>query len=367
MLTILDRYLLRSLLLNYLIGLGVMLSLYVVLDLFVNMDEFTEQHYPAFTVLANMVDYYTPNLFLYFSQLSGVITLFACGAVLVRMRKLNELTAILASGVSLYRVARPVLIFGVAMTGLLVLDTEWLIPSVAYKLSRTHDDADGKQAYEVLFLKDRGGALLSAGRFLPTSRDLQRMLVLVRDESGAIVQTWEADRATWDPPTLERPQGRWSLERGKLTERVTATGGLGPRDEQRISYPAYYESDLDPEAIQLRQAQGWMKYLSLRRLKELETDQTADILAVKQTRHARIAAPIVSLLLLLLGVPFFLDRSPANVLNDAGRCVLVCGLCYVVTFIAQNIRSDTASALPTWIPIFIFGTLAMVLLDRVRT
>lgn len=367
MLTILDRYLLRSLLLNYLIGLGVMLSLYVVLDLFVNMDEFTEQHEPAITVLSNMVSYYMPNLFLYFSQLSGVITLFACGAVLVKMRRLNELTAILASGVSLYRVARPVLVFGVGMTGLLVLDTEWLIPSVAHKLSRDHDDADGKRAYEVLFLKDRGGALLSAGRFLPTTSDLQRMLVLVRDEAGAILQTWEADRAEWDPPTLERPQGRWKLDRGKLTARVSTSGGFGPRDEQRISYPTYYESDLGPEAIQLRQAQGWMKYLSLRRLRELEADQTADLVAVKQTRHARIAAPIVSLLLLLLGVPFFLDRSPANVLGDTGQCMLVCGLCYVVSFIAQNVRSDTASALPTWIPIFIFGTLAIVLLDRVRT
>jgi hypothetical protein len=73
------------------------------------------------------------------------------------------------------------------------------------------------------------------------------------------------------------------------------------------------------------------------------------------------------MLLLLLGLPFFLDRSPANVLGDAGKCLSVCGLCYVVTFVAQNIRSETASAFPAWIPIFIFGTLAMVLLDRVRT
>jgi hypothetical protein len=75
----------------------------------------------------------------------------------------------------------------------------------------------------------------------------------------------------------------------------------------------------------------------------------------------------VSLLLLLLGVPFFLDRSPANVLSDSGKCMLACGLCYVVTFIVQSIRPETVSPLPTWIPIFIFGTLAMVLLDRVRT
>jgi len=367
MFTVLDRYLLRSLLANYLVALGVMLSLYVVLDMFVNMDEFTEKHDTVLTVLANMADYYLPNLFLYFSQLSGVITVFACGAVLARMRKLNELTAILASGVSLYRVARPVLIFGVVMTGLLVLDTEWLIPSVAHKLSRDHDDADGKRAYEVLFLKDRGGALVSAGRFHPTTRALQRLLVLVRDESGAIVQTWDADQAVWQPPTAQRPTGRWKLERGRLVVRSSSPTGFGPRDEQRISYPEFYESELSPEAVQLRQARGWMRYLSLRRLRELEADQTADLLAIKQTRHTRIAAPIVSLLLLLLSVPFFLDRSPANVLGDAGRCVLVCGLCYVVTFIAQNIHSTNASAVPTWIPIFIFGTLAMVLLDRVRT
>ena len=277
MMTVLDRYLLRSLLVNYLIGLGVMLSLYVVLDMFVNMDEFTEQGYPVLTVLGNVVDYYIPNLLLYFAQLSGVITLFACAAVLARMRKLNEMTAILSSGVSLYRVARPVLIFGAVVTGLLVADTEWLIPSVAHKLSRDHDDADGKRAYEVLFLRDKGGALLSASRFHPTNRDLERLLVLVRDEEGSVVQTWEADRATWEPPTSIRPQGRWRMDRGRLTTRGAAGDvGLGPREDQRVTYPAYYESDLSPEAIELRQSQGWVRFLSLAQLRELEADQTAD-------------------------------------------------------------------------------------------
>ncbi len=367
MFTVLDRYLIRSLLVNYLIALGVMLSLYVVLDMFVNMDEFTETGSPLWTVLSNIFDYYAPNLLLYFSQLSGVITLFACGAVLARMRKLNELTAILSSGVSLYRVARPVLLFGVVTTGLLLADTEWLIPAVAHKLSRDHDDADGKRAYEVLFLRDRGGALLSAGRFHPHTRDLQRMLILVRNEAGTVLQTWEADRGVWEPPDASRPLGRWRLDRGRLITRVTAESGLGPRDEQRLSYPLYYESDLSPEAIQLRQSEGWIRYLSLRQLRELEADQTADVASILHTRHARIAAPILSLLLLLLGVPFFLDRSPTSVLGDGGKCMLVCGLCYVVTFVAQNIRSESASALPTWIPIFLFGTLAMILLDRVRT
>ena len=140
MLTILDRYILRALLINYGIALAVMVSLYVVLDLFVNMDEFTEQGYALPTVIRNIVDYYAPNLLLYFAQLSGVITLFACLASLARMRKFNELTAVLASGVSLHRVAAPIITFGLVSTALLVIDSEWLIPAVAHRLARDRDD-----------------------------------------------------------------------------------------------------------------------------------------------------------------------------------------------------------------------------------
>jgi hypothetical protein len=71
--------------------------------------------------------------------------------------------------------------------------------------------------------------------------------------------------------------------------------------------------------------------------------------------------------MLLLGLPFFLDRSPGNVLNDAGKCVLLCGACYVVAFVSQTIRPESISALPTWIPIFIFAPIAIVLIDRIRT
>lgn len=366
MMTVLDRYLFRSLLTNYVIGIAVMLSLYVVLDLFVNMDEFTERGDPVLTVAAHVVDYYLPNLALYFAQLGGIITLFACGAVLARMRKLNEITAMLASGVSLYRVARPILIFAVAATGLLVIDTELIIPTVAHRLARKHDEVGGRRAYEVLFLRDGEGALLSAGRFYPTTGELQSLLVMERDEAGAVQRIIEADRATWEPPVAPFPMGTWRLDRGRGLTRA-AQSGLGPSESKIEDFPTTYRSNLGPHEIELRQAEGWIGFLSLAQLKELQSEPESDRGAIVRTRHARVVTLIVSLLLVLLGLPFFLDRSPANILADATRCVLICGLCYVGTFIAQSIRIETLSAFIAWIPVFIFGTLAMVLLDRVRT
>lgn len=366
--TVLDRYLLRSLVVNYLIGLGVMLSLYVALDMFVNLDEFLESK-PTFpTLLANLADFYIPNLFLYFSQLSGVIALFACAAAIARMRRSNELTAVLASGISLYRVARPVLLFALAATALLSINTEVLIPSVAHRLSRDHDEVDGDRAFEVMFLRDRDGAMLSAGKFDPDSGDMERMLVMRRDAKGSVMATLEADRAEWVPPGNGHISGHWALERARAVTRVAADpSALGPSERQVVTYPQVYESELDPQAIQLRQATGWMRFLSLAQLKVLEASGTVDPHAIVQTRHTRIVAPIVSLVLVLLGVPFFLDRSPANILSDAGRCMIACGLCYVVTFMASSLRLDVPTAVTAWLPIFVFGPAAIVLLDRVRT
>ncbi len=368
MLTIIDRYMLRALLINYLIALAVMICLYAALDMFVNMDEFTEQGYPLPIVVKNIISYYWPNVFLYFKELSSVIALFACMATIARMRRLNELTVALASGVSLYRLAAPVIGFGLATTALLVIDTELIIPRVAHLLARDRDDADGALACEISFLRDRDGALLSAGKFHPRTGDLQWLRVLTRDENGSVRQMLEADHAVWEPPSLTRPQGGWRLERGLLRTRARDTeAGIGPRGDLKVEPCYFYESDLSPEAIQLRQAEGWISYLSLAQLRDLEESGAPSVATIAATRHARIASPLVGMVMLLLGLPFFLDRWPGNVLGDAGKCMIACGLCYVAGFVSQSIRPQSASALYAWMPIFIFATIAIVRIDRIRT
>ena len=363
-----DRYIMRSLLTNYVISLLVMLCLYVMLDMFVNMDEFTEDGSPPLTVLASIFDYYWPNLFLCFSQLSGAITLFSCMAVLARMRRLNEMTAILASGVSLYRVARPIVIFGISTSMLLVVDTEFVIPSVAHLLARDHDDADGQRAYEVLFVKDRNNALLSAGEFHPKTRQLKRILILVRDEYAKVAQTIEADSAVWEPPPVPDEPGRWILTRGQQVSRVMYEDEVfGPRYGVSSSLVQYYVSDLSPEQLLLRQAEGWIKYLSLSQLRAQENRRDTDMSTILRAKHQRVTAPILSMVLLLLGLPFFLDRSPANVLSDTGKCILACGGCFLMSFVGQSMRPESGSAFIAWLPIFLFATLAMVLIGRIRT
>ena len=66
------------------------------------------------------------------------------------------------------------------------------------------------------------------------------------------------------------------------------------------------------------------------------------------------------------------DQQIIDALYEASQAgveiqLIICGLCYVVAFVAQSVRPESESALPAWIPIFLFATIAVVMIDRIRT
>ncbi len=361
MLSTLDRYIIKAFLTNYAIALAVLVSMYVVLDLFVNFDEFTEAGLPIPQVLSNLGSYYGYNLFLYFGQLAGVITLFASACTLARMQRSNELTAVLASGVSLYRVAVPVVMMGILMNLLLIADQELIIPRIAHKLARPHDDVEGRRTYDVWFVPDREGALVSAVRFNPGQELLTRMIVIRSDDELRLSEIIRADRARYD-----WGQQQWNLERGTRLRR--ASGQTGPSGNRGLEPVAVYESDLTPNDLMLRQAAQWIHFVRIADLERLANQPGQSRAAILGVKHARFTQPFVNMLLLLLGVPFFLNREPAGVLVSGGLCLLTCGTCFVVAFVGQHlVNYADYPALPAWLPIMIFGPVAVLFLDSVKT
>ncbi len=360
---LLDRYIIRAFLINYVISLAVLITLFMLVDLLVNLDEFTEGE-SFFQVLANIASYYGNNLFLYYAWLAGPITLVAAAFTLGRMVRDNELTALLAAGVSLYRVAVPVVVLGVLMNVLWIADQELIIPKIAHKLAREQDDVQGKRTFGVWFIPDRNGALLSAHRFHPKTKQMRRMIVMYRDENGLASQFITADSAYWD----EEKQA-WILGRGTIYERPgTGTEGdlLTGGQIRKQSIDIYY-SDLRPEDIILRQAAQWTNFLSVRQMTQLEQNNINNA-RIAQLKHSRFTQPLVNMLLLLLGVPFFLTREPRPVLTSGAMCVGLGGLFFIFSFVSQNlIYTPSYPALPAWLPIIIFGPIVVLFLDSLKT
>jgi len=367
----LDRYVLRNFLANYVLSLFVLISLYVVLDLLFNLDEFTEGGKPVLLALRDIGDYYLYNIPLYFSQLSGVLCAFAACATLARLQKQNEMTAILASGTSAYRVAAPIILAGLAMNVLLVVDHEVILPQVAAKLARSRDDVEGARAYGVWCVRDGENRLLSARQFSPKQRRIRGLTImeLSTDHAslGRLGDIVTADQAEWD----EERHG-WNLIRGiRVPVEAAATAGLrGDHSIERVPI-RFYRCELTPEELLFRQKAQWIRFLSLTQLTQLEKQGDANPTQIAQVRHGRFTLPINNMIMLLLGISFFMHRLPGSVLTQGAKALGTCAASFMIVFVGQQLLGSAGiqqyPALPAWLPIFLFGPFAVVLLDGVKT
>lgn len=488
---VLDRYVLRNFLVSYLILGFVLIGLYVVADLALNSDEFTKNRdVPAGQVLASIGNYYGHQVFVYFRELSGIITLSSAIVTLLTMNRRNEMTALLASGVSLYRVIWPIVLLGLGFNMLTVIDQEWILPRMADDLVRKHDEQVSLKQFPIWCYKLSGAScdddqaeVVAAEASAPTSATLRLAAV-----GGAADPTGDvrAIRQFRDGDVLAVYVGRSSQVRvfvkavgveaamatGGVLDRVNVTAagvaqtgheGFGVADPvglaavqpgDRIAAvvpPVYYayalkffpdpaayrmenvviikrhaapmtdplvrincpravwvesekawqlqspsivslvaggdtsfrapqpqraeslrvRSELTPREIVLRNSsKRWMQFMSTADLREYS--QSRDPSAINSARslmHIRFTQPIINMILLLLGTPFALTRAPVNLLRGMVRCVLTSGLCFICAFVCQQISGDQPSwaVIAAWMPAILFGPVAVLMLDSVKT
>ncbi len=395
---ILDRYVILGFLRNYAISFMVLVGLYVVLDMVFNFNNLVEFQASG-SALQNMLstlrdigDFYFYQCFLFFVHLSGIIPVVAAAFTLMRLSRFNELTAMLAAGVPLLRIAMPIILVSLALNALLLVDQELVIPAMIPKLTRDHDEVH-KQAsnyYAVEAMQDYRHALLRVTRYHPKSSPplMEDMDVIERrlvshtqtDAQGHAIEeeVWEpfahvtAKSALWDAN-----QQRWVLSEGRRVE------GLKPVDEnghlQRRSGETpvgEYRSNITPEEISLYRSGNYVDLLPTERINQLlmrpESYGTLELLRVK---HWRFTQPLMNVILLLLAIPCVLTREPGKLKAAATKCLALTALAMGCIFLSQQFAGrapgqfppDRWAALMAWAPVFIFGPLSVFLLDRVKT
>jgi len=363
--SLIDRYVTKVFLTNFAILLGVGMGLYILTDMLVNIDEFLkDSSLSLFGVLLQMVDFYGHNLPLFFKQLCGPVMTISAAYTLAMMLRHNEMTALVAAGMPLQRLAVPVLLCAVLIVGVWTANAELLLPRLADKIARSHDQLLGTDAVGLYCVRDDRNAILTAQRFYPREGTLHGVYLIEADERGSPTNLIQADAAHYD-----RSRGTWLLESGRrlLMEDRTGSSGLG--DSFRPEVVREYPFTLAPEDLLLRQGAEWAELLSLRQMNDLvHRAHLVNQAVIVTTRHIRLTQPLLQLVLLVLALPFFLTREPSNVLAAGGRALLLTGLFFGISFVAHTFIKDGKSALVlAWTPILVFGPYAILQLTNAKT
>jgi len=201
--SILDRSIARHYVLNVVVLFLVLFSFVVAVDASLNFDRFSDRardllakdgHEASFVRVAPMTaylifDFWWPNLVRLFNYMLGLVMVGAMGFTVTQMVRHRELVAVLASGQSLYRVARPIFVVAILLTGMQVASREVVMPRIAPLLTRDQGDAGVRTlgSGHVPLTPDSGGRLWTARVFDADAGEMSDVKVWERDLNGRML------------------------------------------------------------------------------------------------------------------------------------------------------------------------------------
>jgi lipopolysaccharide export LptBFGC system permease protein LptF len=373
---ILDRYIIRQFLINFVVLAFVFMMLFVLVDLIVDLDEFlaagrkraelllgADGGAPGVLQLAagivwTVADYYGPMVLLVYTFLSGLLVTAAMGFTFTALARNREIIAVIGSGISMYRIAAPVVVVGFGLNLLTLPVQEYLIPPVKEKLARSKSriKQDAVETFNFQFARDQNGNLLSAAKCDFQRRELTDVTIYFRDPAGRTLRRVGAKTADWDDAAK-----RWELHQAHESRLDISSSGV-TFDPQAVDY---YETDLTPSALLARHRSIYPRLLSFSELQELRNDPAANAV---QIMHSRFSLLIANALVLLMGLPFFMLREPAHMLVQVIKAAGVCIGAWAGGLVMLQMNAPFLPPVAmAWLPVALYLPASAFFLQRVKS
>jgi lipopolysaccharide export system permease protein len=358
---IFDRYLIRIFVRSFLICFTSMVGLYVVIDAFANLDEFSERAKGVTSMLATMAGYYTYRVSLFFDELAGVITTMSAMFTFSWIQRTNELMPMLAAGVPIRRIVAPVLIAAAVVCGLTVANQELVIPRIAAELVKERDD-DSFRRVKGHYAHDPRGILFNGDECNRQKQTVIPAFITLQPPSFPLLGL-RAREAEYIAPGTGDPSGGWILRGVTPSTFQCSEKVLQPLDDG--DYVLHTTIAFDH--VMRKQTH---KYSSTRELiDELRRGQGGIPAETVVMLHTRLTRPLAMITLLFLALPFVLSGTDRRMVSLVGLSLVVSLAFQMFTQLCHWLgqMEIVGPPLAAWLPVLVFGTLAVGLNDLVKT
>lgn len=392
--TLFDRYLLRQFLFSYCASFLSLLAMYIVIDVFTKFEEFTapdavkvaikkERHATESTRETaakpiktsslfdqlrtfgrNVTVYYMYRIPVFYQRINGIVLLLAAAFTLGLMERNNELMPILSAGIPLGRLLVPIGGITIFFLAVGVFNTELLIPRCADNLLRQAEDPLGKRPLQVPGTFDARRIHVEARVAYPQQKMIQFARVTLPAEIFGSSMHLTSQEMFYRPGNNAEEHG-WIMNGCSPALLPTNLPYLHNIQPGQI----FLQTDLTYERLTRRP--NWFLYQSTLRLLDIVENETgtSQRSAIIVHVHQRLLAPVLDLLLLLLGLPLVASRSEWNIFIKVGGCLLMFallqGLGIAGTMLSKSDLLEPSFA--AWFPLFLLGPLVPPMLGAMRT
>jgi lipopolysaccharide export system permease protein len=357
---LIDRYVIKQFLQTTLFALLAFILIFVVVDLMENLDDFIDQTVPNLIILKYYI-VFSPEII---RLMLPVSVLFASLFTTAKMSNVNELTAIKAGGVSLYRFMAPVLIVTFAISIGAIYFGGYVVP-LANK---------NKASIETNFLK-RGGASTGSNIFF---QDTKSRIVCINffdeDRNEAVrvsMQDFDPNDATkilvrYDAPKMDYDtiQHKWSMINVSKREFL----GYSERISKfpKLDMP---ECKFTPQDLLIKQQKPeQMNLTELSNAIKNQSNTGNDPTPLKIEYHSRYAFAMTGIIVVLFGLPFSTNKRRGGMAVQVGINILITFIYLVLLKITQAFGKNGAldPLLTAWLVNILFIIAAGINIFRVK-
>jgi len=361
--TLLDDYVLRDFFAYLGMIMAAFLTLMLVFTLFELLTDIMRNHISALVVgdyLLNVVPYFIYNLAQYGVLLAVLITFGL-------MQRSNEVTAIKATGISIYRFIVPILLIcAVLAAGLFFFDQIYL-PRANKRQDALRNQIKGKPAQTYLrpdrkWIFGEHNDIYYYQFFDPEQNQFASISVFQFDpRSFAITQRAYAERAHWSEITQ-----RWIYEQGWARK----LNGDSIESYRQFDVTAFAQYSEPPMYFKKEVKQSSeMSFEELRRYVHDLQQSGFDVVRLRVQLQRKLAVPVVTLVMGVLAIPFSLSAGKRGAVTGVAVAVGIAAVYEVVSRLFESMGnlSQLPPGLAAWSPDIIFALLGAYLILRVPT
>ena len=360
---IVDRYIFKGFILTFLFCVLILWVLYIIGDIFGFLDEILREGISV-TSLVAFYGYLTPFILI---QMIPISTLISSVFILGNLNKNNEVTALRASGVSVWGILRPILMAAFIISLFVFVLNDRMLPSAMRMANRIrYEKLDIGKRGKSQTIKVRNVAIYGKGNriIFAKSFDIQKnvledVIMHKHDLKNDIILKFSARTMRWT-------EGKNWQGKDVIMYRLNKSGDFigDPVISKEMEIPI---AETPTDFINNQWKPEYMAYMQLKRYLDVfskGSKKTYRRLLVDL--NYKIAFPFTCMITILVSAPFALSTKRGGALLGMAKGIIIA--LFYIPIMAVGLALGKAGVLPpviaAWFSNIIFGGFGIYLLNK---
>ncbi len=355
---LIDKYILTRSIWPFVYCLSAFLILIVLVDLFEHLDSIIKNKVNFFII----VKYYLYLIPVFAVQISPIAVLLASMYIIGGLSKHNEITAMKASGINLFRIVSPFFLFGIIVSLVIIILNETFIPKTIYQHTFIKEkyisDSSSKSVFfrnNIAFVSKKYSYFIK--QYNVEQKEIHGITILKYSKTGDLKARIDAEKGRWTGTG-------WRFYKGILREfedKIETT--TKSFNEKFILIPEKPESFAKSHSMEL------MTYKELRNHIQNIKNNGGNPIKEKVFLNSKISMPFANFIVLLIGIPLILKIANAGIITGIVLSLVISFVYRVIIVIGISLGNSGIfhPFLAAWFGNLIFLSIGLFLVWKIDT